>query len=133
MSYGEEDRPPEPPPEQVRSTPGPPGPVPVRDLMKRMTPEPDPAPGADADPLWEGAERGFETGDVAWIARSAGAGAYGTGRLGTARLVAVHFYRRDDPATPVREALVSAGAFPHLGPAELRELFERATPIVVDR
>lgn len=132
MSRGE-DRPPEPAPEGVRSTPGPSSPMPVRDLMKQFTPEPEPAPGADADPVWDGMERGFETGDVAWIARSAGAGAYGTGRLGTARLVAVHFFRRDDPSTPVREALVPAGALPQLGPAELRELFERATPIDVDR
>lgn len=107
--------------------------MPVRDLMKQMTPGPEAVPGTGEDPPWDGIERGFDADDVAWVARSAGAGAYGTGRLGTARLVAVHFYRRDDPDTPVREALVPAGAFPHLGPSDLRELFDRATPIDLDR
>ncbi|NIP77858.1 MAG: hypothetical protein GWM90_01100 [Gemmatimonadetes bacterium] len=41
----------------------------------------------------------------------------------------MHFYREAEPDVPVREALVPAGAFPHLGPEELRVLFERATPI----
>ena len=129
-----DDGPEEPPPERVRSTPGPPaGPVPVRDLMKARTPEHEPPPEAEQDPRWDGMERGFERDDVAWVVRSAGAGAYGTGRLGRARLVAVHFFRKDAPDTPVREALVPAGQFPHMGAAELGELFDRATPIPTDR
>lgn len=105
------------------------GPVPVRDLMKQMVSRPE----AEGEPRWEGAERGFEMDGETWCARVAGAGAYGTGTRGQARLVAVHFYREEDPDTPVREALVGAGNFPHLRPEELRTLFEKATPIDLDR
>ena len=142
------------PPERVRSTPAPPpppppagsagsaaggseegaaGPVPIRDLMKQMKPEHEPAPEAEADPRWDGLEASFEREGVEWLVRTAGAGAYGTGRLGTARLVAVHFFRESDPGTPVREALVGAGVFPLLSAGELRTLFDRATPIEADR
>lgn len=110
-----------------RESPG--GPVPVRDLMKTMTPEPE----AAGEPRWEGEEQGFERDGVEWVVRSAGAGSYGTGTLGTSRLVAVHFFRADDPDVPVREALVPAGVFPHLHAQELRELYDRATPIELDR
>ena len=130
-----DERPPEDPPERVRSTPGASGsgPVPVRDLMKPAAPDVETPPEADEDPRWDGVEHGFDLDDESWIVRSAGAGAYGTGRLGTARLVAVHFYRATAPDTPVREALLPAGVFPHLAPEELREVFERATPIEVER
>jgi hypothetical protein len=101
------------------------GPVPVRDLMKRMTPEPE----AEGEPGWEGVEHEFDIDGEEWRVRTAGAGAYGTGARGTARLVAVHFFRREALDTPVREALVPAGRFPHLLPEELRKLFEHATPI----
>lgn len=144
MTTPENDGPREPPPERVRSTPGPaepeladpapsaPGPVPVRDLMRPSPPESEPREG-EAGPRPVVIEREFEREDGLWIARNAGAGAYGTGRLGTARLVAVHFYHEDDPEVPVREALVAAGRFPQLGAEELSELFERATPIELDR
>ena len=105
------------------------GPVPVRDLMKQMTPEPG-APAAEEEPRWDRPDRAFEVGGEEWLARSAGAGAYGTGRRGAARLLAVHFCRASEPDAPVREALVPAGVFPHLRPEELSALFERATPIV---
>ncbi|MEJ2503594.1 MAG: hypothetical protein P8177_09845, partial [Gemmatimonadota bacterium] len=45
------------------------GPVPVRDLMKRMTPEPE----AEGEPRWEGEERRFEADGVTWTVRTAGA------------------------------------------------------------
>lgn len=105
------------------------GPVPVRDLMKTMTPD---QPEAEGEPRWEGEEQGFERDGVEWSVRTAGAGAYGTGDFGTARLVALHFFRSDDPERPVREALVPAGLFPHLHAEELRALFERATPIELE-
>lgn len=105
------------------------GPVPVRDLMKQMVSRPE----AEGEPRWEGTEHVFEGPDETWTARTAGAGAYGTGVRGRARLVAVHFFRESDPDTPVREALVPAGVFPHLRPDELRTLLERATPIELDR
>lgn len=137
------DRPVEPAPEGVRSTPGasgpaPAGPVPVRDLMKTPGAGPDAAgepgeageqPGAVA----EGTTLEFDREDGRWLAREAGSGAYGTGRLGTARLVAVHFCHGEDPGTPVREALISAGTFADLAPEELRDLFDRATPVELER
>lgn len=109
------------------------GPVPVRDLMKAMAPDPEPDTEVASRGDGLGLESGFENEDGAWIVRSTGAGAYGTGRTGAARLVAVHFFREAAPETPVREALVPAGVFPHLGPGELRALFDRATPIDLDR
>ena len=105
------------------------GPVPVRDLMKQMAPEPEP----EGEPRWDGIERGFENDEGEWLVRAAGTGAIGTGQSGAARVMAVHFFRRDDPETPVREALVAAGRFPDLRPEELGELYERATPIEVGR
>ena len=136
MSRAENDGPREPPPERVRSTPGPasPGPVPVRDLMTPPAPESGTAGGeGGAPPRRAAIEREFEREDGLWIAREAGAGAYGTGRLGTARLVAVHFCHGDDPGVPVREALLAAGRFPELAAQELSELFDRATPIELER
>ncbi|HUG41775.1 MAG TPA: hypothetical protein VMM12_14900 [Longimicrobiales bacterium] len=122
------------PPEGIRSTPGRTGqgPVPVRDLVKSLSPEPA-AAGAEAAPQWGGVERFFRRDDGEWIARVAGAGAYGTGKAGTARLVALHFCREDDPETPVREALIAAGLVTQLSPAELCDLFDRATPIEIPR
>lgn len=105
------------------------GPVPVRDLMKKMVSQPE----AEGEPRWEGTEHTFERDGAEWTVRAAGAGAYGTGPRGRARLVAVHFFHEDAPETPVREALVAAGRFPHLRPEELQVLFERATPIELDR
>lgn len=101
------------------------GPVPVRDLMKAATPVPE----VEGEPRWEGDEREFEMEDATWTVRTAGAGAYGTGSHGTARLLAVHFFREDAPERPVREALVPAGVFPNLRDEELRSLFAGATPI----
>ena len=105
------------------------GPVPVRDLMKQMVSQPE----AEGEPRWEGTEHTVEIDGEEWRVRVAGAGSYGTGDRGSARLVAVHFHREAEPETPVREALVPAGRFPHLRPEELRTLFERATPIELDR
>lgn len=101
------------------------GPVPVRDLMRQITPEVE----ADGEARWEGVEKSFEAGGVTWHVRTAGAAAYGTGTKGTARVLAVHFFREEDPERPVREALVPAGVFPHLVAEELRALFDQAIPI----
>lgn len=131
-----EDRPPEPPPEGVRSTPGPPseesGPVPVRDLMKQMSAPAHEAPAAPA-PSSPPADRPFEREGERWIARPAGEGAYGTGRAGAARLMAVHFFRAAEAGTPLREALIPARAFEDMAEEELRALCARATPIELDR
>lgn len=105
------------------------GPVPVRDLMRKASPRPE----AEGEPRWESDERTFELEGARWTVRSAGAGSYGTGRLGAARLLAVHFFREDEPELPVREALLPAGAFPNLREEELRALFQAATPIEVGR
>lgn len=101
------------------------GPVPVRDLMRRMTA----APEAEGEPAWEGEERSFELDGTTWTVRAAGAGSYGTGMVGAARLVALHFFRDDAPERPVREALVPRGAFPGLRAEELVGILQRATPI----
>lgn len=102
------------------------GPVPVRDLLKQTKPEPA-APAAE--PERPALEFTFETEEGGWLVRVAGDGSYGTGRVGAARLLAVHFYHQDDPGTPLREALLPAGRFPHMREEELREVFDRATPI----
>jgi hypothetical protein len=123
--------------------PGDGGPVPARDLLRHLQ-EPasagDPEGAADAPP---DGDRGttsavptsltFEMDGDAWILRPAGAGVYGTGRRGAARLLAVHFFRASDPGRPVREALVPAGEFGTWGDQALVELFERATPIELER
>lgn len=104
------------------------GPVPVRDLMRTPVPE----EAAEGEPRWEGDEREFEIDGEDWLVRPAGAGLYGTGRMGVARLLAVHFFRASEPDRPVREALVPAGTFPTLREPELRALFQRATDVVVE-
>lgn len=118
------------------------GPVPVRDLLKQAqegTTPTEPASPSAAGPGASGAaaapplERSFEVAGEEWLARPAGIGLYGTGRPGSARLMAVHFVRASDPDEPVREALVPAGEFASLGDGELRDLFERATPIELER
>lgn len=111
-------------PESEEREPGS-GPLSVRDLMRRSAP----APQAEGEPRWEGDERVFEMEGAAWAVRATGAGSYGTGGLGAARLLAVHFFREEEPDVPVREALIPAGVFPGLADEELRALFERATPI----
>lgn len=105
-----------------------PGPVPVRDLMSTPSPEPE----GKGEPNWQRDAREFEMDGEDWTVRAAGAGCYGTGRLGTARLMAVHFFHGRSPDTPVREALLPAGEFPTLREAELRALFHRATVIDVE-
>lgn len=109
-------------------------PVPVRDLMRpvRRPPASDREQGG-GEAAGTLPEIAFEMDGAQWTARAAGHGAYGTGRTGAARLVAIHFYRGDEPDTPVREALLGAGAFAGLRPDELRVLFDRATPIDLDR
>lgn len=104
------------------------GPVPVRDLMRTLSPEPE----AEGEPGWERDERTFELEGATWTVRAAGAGCYGTGEPGAARLLAVHFFAGDAPDRPVREALIPAGVFPHLREEELRTLFGRATPIELE-
>jgi hypothetical protein len=119
------------------------GPLPVRDLLKQTqegaTPA-EPASLSDRAGTGESApaggtplERSFEVAGEEWVARPAGIGLYGTGRPGTARLMAVHFFRAADPGAPIREALVPAGEFVSLAAGELSDLFERATPIELER
>jgi hypothetical protein len=117
--------------------------VPVRDLLRQAQEGATPAEPASpperagtaesgpaaAPPL----ERSFEVAGEEWLARPAGIGLYGTGRPGSARLMAVHFFRASDPEEPVREALVPAGEFASLVASELSDRFERATPIEPER
>jgi hypothetical protein len=100
------------------------GPVPVRDLLGQR--EAAGSPDADAA---ASLERRFEVAGEEWVARPAGAGCYGTGRRGVARLLAVHFYRADASGDPVREALIPAAAFGELRAEEWLEVWSGATPI----
>lgn len=74
------------------------------------------------------AARIFEHEGRTWTARVAGAGAGGTGRLGTAAIVAIHFWPEGSDL-PTFEALLPRGRLEGLFDAELRELLTRATPI----
>lgn len=123
--------------------PGGDAPVPARDLLRHM-PEAssveDPEDATDPSPDDDRAATPaaptsltFDMDGAGWIARPAGAGVYGTGRRGAARLLAVHFFRASDPERPVREALVPAGEFGTWGEQAMVELFERATPIELER
>ncbi len=102
----------------------------------RRSPRPAPVRAEEAHLEGEGAVGGapagearFEVEGTTWLARPAGAGCYGTGKLGTARLVAVHFFRADATDEPVREALIPAGLLGVLREEEWTELWARATPI----
>ncbi|HKJ93637.1 MAG TPA: hypothetical protein VJ957_10725 [Longimicrobiales bacterium] len=105
------------------------GPVPVRASMGADAPETN-APSEAPSP---GVVKRFRHGDEAWLARVAGESAYGTGGRGTAYLVAVHFFRADDDATPLKEALIPAALFRGLAEPELGSLLESAVAIDLDR
>lgn len=111
-----------------RGEPSSAGPVPVRELLSQRGGSPaqggEPAPAADMP-----AERGFDAGGESWLARPAGAGCYGTGRRGAARLMAVHFFRAEAASDPVREALLPASVFAELRPEEWVRVWSEATPI----
>jgi hypothetical protein len=104
------------------------GPVPVRHLVGEPEEE---GPIEASPPAGPGGPVGrtFEAGGEAWVARPAGAGCYGTGRRGVARILAVHFFRAASPDEPEREALVPAALFGELRPTEWVEVWSRATPI----
>jgi hypothetical protein len=109
--------------------------------MTRSAHQPSPVdPGLDGvepplPPRSRGAGRGsdaylsFEYEGARWIARVAGAGALGTGRVGLGFVEAVHFCTADAPDKPLREALLAAGRFDTLHEIELAELCGVATPI----
>jgi hypothetical protein len=105
------------------------GPVPVRDVVGRPGGERE----AEAQPAEAASdvqtERTFVAAGEHWLARLAGSGCYGTGRRGSARLVAVHFYRAEAPGDPLREALIPAAAFDELRSEEWVAVWSRATPI----
>ena len=107
-----------------------------REAVTRARPEPRSSPDAPPPlpPRELEADGGvcvpFESDGEAWVARSAGKGAGGTGSYGLAMLEAVHFCRASEPATPLFEALVAAGTLAGMFPDELRALLGRATRIV---
>ena len=105
---------------------GPRGPVPVRQALAHLDPEPEEEPAAPLDP-----GRPFELEGEGWLARVAGAGAGGTGRAAPAYIEAVHFCREEEPERPLREALLPRGRFERLYEAELRALWARAVDIVL--
>jgi hypothetical protein len=105
------------------------GPVPVRDLLGSAAAEHTPAEEVGAVPM----EFAFHLDGEPWLARVAGAGAHGTGRRGSARLAALHFFRAAEPTVPVSEALLAAGEVPELEADRLAELCRRATAIEIER
>lgn len=96
----------------------------------RHGPEPRPPRELDRDPT---ERRSFELDGTEWIAWVAGKGAWGSGAYGLGMVVAVHFAPATAPDLPEREALLARGRFAGLYDEELRELFEKATPIVRDQ
>lgn len=90
-------------------------------------PAPPDAPAPDPVRVPE-SERAFEHEGTRWIARAAGGGAGGTGGLGLAHFVAVHFFR-EGAERPAYEALLAWGRFEHLHRDELAALLAAATPI----
>lgn len=77
----------------------------------------------------EATERAFMADGEGWLARPAGEGAIGSGRVGSGSVAAVHFFLASEPTRPLREGLVPRGRFAGLFEAELVELWAGATPI----
>ncbi|HUF14039.1 MAG TPA: hypothetical protein VMN78_13125 [Longimicrobiales bacterium] len=69
--------------------------------------------------------RRFSVAGQEWIARLAGSGTGGTGRVAQARLEAIHFSTAVEPDRVAAEVLVSGGRLDALYDDELAELLER--------
>lgn len=104
---------------------GPDAPAPGREA--RAPEAESPVHGAESG-AGAGEGRRFEAGGETWIARPAGESAIGHGAGARAYLVAVRFYRPEEPV-PVSEALIPRGRFETLYDEELEELLRRATPL----
>jgi hypothetical protein len=91
--------------------------------------DPESPPRSSAGLRRSEAIRSFEYDGRHWIARVAGVGALGTGRLGLGFVDAVHFCDADAPDRPLREALLAHGRFDALFDVELAKLCSGATPI----
>lgn len=77
-----------------------------------------------------GAEgRRFTVDGEAWIAQVAGRAGVGTTGPVVGAIAVVHFFRAEEPDTPVRQAYLAASRFEALYEAELLELFHSAKPI----
>lgn len=107
------------------------GPVPVREALGNVPGQAQPAEASAAAAAEPRPERGFEMDGERWIARVAGRGAGGTGRVASAYIVAVHFSREEEPERPLREALLPSGRFEGLFDAELVGLYQESVEIVV--
>lgn len=86
------------------------------------------AAGDGGDPGQHAPERAFQASGRTWVARVAGEGLGGTGRLATATFVIVHFLAEGEQA-PRFEALLPRGRFDGLFDSELQELLARARPL----
>jgi hypothetical protein len=102
-------------------------PIPLDPAVDGMAPE-SPSPASQIR-RGNGASRSFEHEGRRWIARVAGTGALGTGRLGLGLVEAVHFCDAGAPDRPLREALVALGRFDTLYDVELAQLCSEATAI----
>lgn len=109
------------------------GPMSMREAVARLHTR---ASGRDPDATTEAPPeptpvlvRRFSVDGDDWLARQAGVGSGGTGEVGLARLVAVRFYRPEQPERARREALLPTGRLENMYDDELRDLFRQAQPI----
>ena len=108
-----------------------PAPLPVREALHGLHP-----PATAATPNLEApaskapaGTRSLTVDGAEWIATIVGASAYGTGAVGSARLLAIGFARPDEPGAPRRVALVAAGSLDAMTEGELRDLWRDARPL----
>ncbi len=90
-----------------------------------MTPDP---PTGNGSPPGEADTRAFTVGGVRWVARLAGVGLGGTGRIGMAPFALIHFFQEGEGSARF-EALVPGERFPELYESELAELLSAARPL----
>ena len=101
----------------------------VRDLIRKTATEaPSPEPINEPDQP----TRTFHVDSEVWIARIAGEGGAGARALAPAPIVAVRFFRCDDPETPRRDALLPKGADERPYDDELIALFRTARSLETD-
>jgi hypothetical protein len=106
--------------------------APVKPIVRGRGDTPPPAPPQELS-RGAGEPREFGHGGRRWIARLSGKGATGTGSYGLGLIDAVHFFDAEQPARPLREALLPHGRFESLFDEELAALLDAATPIVLPK
>ena len=80
---------------------------------------------AEAPPIVSEAPRRFIADGAEWLARTAGRGTGGTGRVAPARVHAIHFSKAAEPEVIAAEVLVPRAQLDDLYDEELAELLAR--------